>query len=56
MCYGNEEKTPGQTVSSLIFDPPVFYRLCIVVSSSGCRIGFSLKLVAWWARGSVRAC
>ncbi|MFS7932536.1 hypothetical protein Hanom_Chr04g00369001 [Helianthus anomalus] len=21
----------------------------------GCRVGFSLKLVAWWARGSVRA-
>ncbi|MFS7899557.1 hypothetical protein Hanom_Chr16g01507541 [Helianthus anomalus] len=43
-------------VSSSILDPPGFYRLCIVVPSSGCRIGFSLKLVAWWVRGSVRAC
>ncbi|KAJ0808716.1 hypothetical protein HanPI659440_Chr01g0006451 [Helianthus annuus] len=42
-------------VSSLIPDPPGFYRLCIVVPSSGCRVGFSPELVAWWARGSVRA-
>ncbi|MFS7903716.1 hypothetical protein Hanom_Chr01g00027301 [Helianthus anomalus] len=42
-------------VSSLILDPPWFYRLCIVVPLGGCRVGFSLELVAWWARGSVRA-
>ncbi|MFS8011327.1 hypothetical protein Hanom_Chr14g01307771 [Helianthus anomalus] len=42
-------------VSSLIPDPPGFYRLCIVVPSGGCKVGFSPELVAWWARGSVRA-
>ncbi|KAJ0715019.1 hypothetical protein HanPI659440_Chr13g0496071 [Helianthus annuus] len=42
-------------VSSSIPDPPGFYRLCIVVPSGGCRVGFSLELVAWWARGSVCA-
>ncbi|KAJ0713813.1 putative phosphatidylinositol-4-phosphate 5-kinase, core [Helianthus annuus] len=42
-------------VSSSIPDPPGFYRLCIVVPSGGCRVGFSPELVAWWARGSVRA-
>ncbi|MFS7995767.1 hypothetical protein Hanom_Chr12g01121851 [Helianthus anomalus] len=42
-------------VSSSIPDPSGFYRLCIVVPLGGCRVGFSLKLVAWWARGSVRA-
>ncbi|KAJ0477549.1 hypothetical protein HanHA300_Chr13g0489831 [Helianthus annuus] len=42
-------------VLSSIPDPPGFYRLCIVVPLSGCRVGFSLELVAWWARGSVRA-
>ncbi|MFS8030708.1 hypothetical protein Hanom_Chr17g01537291 [Helianthus anomalus] len=42
-------------VLSSIPDPPGFYRLCIVVPSGGCRVGFSPELVAWWARGSVRA-
>ncbi|MFS7988160.1 putative DNA-directed DNA polymerase [Helianthus anomalus] len=42
-------------VLSSIPDPPGFYRLCIVVPSGGCRAGFSPELVAWWARGSVRA-
>ncbi|MFS8034027.1 hypothetical protein Hanom_Chr17g01576371 [Helianthus anomalus] len=42
-------------VSSSIPDPPGFYRLCIVVLLGGCRVGFSPKLVAWWARGSVHA-
>ncbi|MFS8005769.1 hypothetical protein Hanom_Chr13g01241181 [Helianthus anomalus] len=42
-------------VSSSIPDPPGFYRYCIVVPSGGCRVGFSPELVAWWARGSVRA-
>ncbi|MFS7982413.1 hypothetical protein Hanom_Chr10g00962611 [Helianthus anomalus] len=53
--YGNEGKTPGQMVSSSIPDPPGFYRRCIVMPSGGCRVGFSPELVAWWARGSVRA-
>ncbi|MFS7931381.1 hypothetical protein Hanom_Chr04g00355301 [Helianthus anomalus] len=52
---GNEGKTPNRMVSSSIPDPPGFYRLCIVVPSGGCRVGFSPELVAWWARGSVRA-
>ncbi|MFS7939747.1 hypothetical protein Hanom_Chr05g00455551 [Helianthus anomalus] len=42
-------------VLSSIPDPPGFYRLCIVMPSGGCRVGFSPELVAWWARGSVRA-
>ncbi|MFS7939069.1 hypothetical protein Hanom_Chr05g00447311 [Helianthus anomalus] len=42
-------------VSSSIPDPPRFYQLCIVVLSGGCMVGFSPELVAWWARGSVRA-
>ncbi|MFS7964207.1 hypothetical protein Hanom_Chr08g00747471 [Helianthus anomalus] len=42
-------------VLSSIPDPPGFYRLCIVVASGGCRVGFSPELVAWWARGSARA-
>ncbi|MFS8002329.1 hypothetical protein Hanom_Chr13g01200831 [Helianthus anomalus] len=42
-------------VSSSIPDPSGFYWLCIVVLSGGCRVGFSPELVAWWARGSVRA-
>ncbi|MFS7956019.1 hypothetical protein Hanom_Chr07g00649651 [Helianthus anomalus] len=42
-------------VLSSIPDPPGFYRLCIIVPSGGCRVGFSPELVAWWARGSVRA-
>ncbi|MFS7972179.1 hypothetical protein Hanom_Chr09g00841661 [Helianthus anomalus] len=42
-------------VLSSIPDPPGFYRLCIVVPSGGCRVGFFPKLVAWWVRGSVRA-
>ncbi|MFS7903167.1 hypothetical protein Hanom_Chr01g00020811 [Helianthus anomalus] len=42
-------------VLSSIPDPPGFYRLCIVVPSGGCKVGFSPELVAWWARGSVRA-
>ncbi|MFS8024843.1 hypothetical protein Hanom_Chr16g01468101 [Helianthus anomalus] len=42
-------------VSSSIPDLPGFYRLCIVVPSGGCRVEFFLELVAWWARGSVRA-
>ncbi|MFS7970721.1 hypothetical protein Hanom_Chr09g00824241 [Helianthus anomalus] len=53
--WGNEGKTHGQMVSSSIPDPPGFYRLCIVVPLGGCRVGFSPELVAWWARGSVRA-
>ncbi|MFS7918065.1 hypothetical protein Hanom_Chr03g00196521 [Helianthus anomalus] len=42
-------------VSSSIPDPPEFYRLCIVVPSGRCRVGFSSELVAWWARCSLRA-
>ncbi|MFS7956922.1 hypothetical protein Hanom_Chr07g00660321 [Helianthus anomalus] len=42
-------------VLSSISDSPGFYRLCIVLSSGGCRVGFSPEPVAWWARGSVRA-
>ncbi|MFS8033960.1 hypothetical protein Hanom_Chr17g01575631 [Helianthus anomalus] len=42
-------------VSSLIPDPPGFYWLYIAVPSGGCRVRFSLELVARWARGSVRA-
>ncbi|MFS7973597.1 hypothetical protein Hanom_Chr09g00858461 [Helianthus anomalus] len=42
-------------VSSSIPDPSEFYRLCIVVLLGECRVGFSPELVAWWARGSVRA-
>ncbi|MFS7987442.1 hypothetical protein Hanom_Chr11g01022731 [Helianthus anomalus] len=42
-------------VSSSIPDSPGFYWLCIVVLSGGCRVGFSPELVAWWARGSLRA-
>ncbi|MFS7926763.1 hypothetical protein Hanom_Chr04g00300951 [Helianthus anomalus] len=42
-------------VLSSIPDSPGFYRLCIVVPSGGCRVGFSPELVAWWPRGSVRA-
>ncbi|MFS7933421.1 hypothetical protein Hanom_Chr04g00379611 [Helianthus anomalus] len=42
-------------VLSSIPDLPGFYRLCIVVPSGGCRVGFSPELAAWWARGSVRA-
>ncbi|MFS7993352.1 hypothetical protein Hanom_Chr12g01093051 [Helianthus anomalus] len=48
-------KTPDRMVSSLITDSPGFYRLCIVVPSGGCRVGFSSELVVWWARGSVCA-
>ncbi|MFS7914870.1 hypothetical protein Hanom_Chr02g00158661 [Helianthus anomalus] len=33
----------------------MFYWLCIVVPSGGCSVGFSPELVAWWARGFVRA-
>ncbi|MFS7931923.1 hypothetical protein Hanom_Chr04g00361701 [Helianthus anomalus] len=36
-------------VLSSIPNPPRFYRLCIVVSSDGCRVGFSPELVAWWS-------
>ncbi|MFS8015827.1 hypothetical protein Hanom_Chr15g01361251 [Helianthus anomalus] len=42
-------------VSSSIPDPSGFYRLCIIVPLGGCRVGFFPELVAWWARGSVRA-
>ncbi|MFS7997155.1 hypothetical protein Hanom_Chr12g01138381 [Helianthus anomalus] len=42
-------------VSSSILDPPEFYRFCIVVPLGGCRVWFSPELVAWWARGSMRA-
>ncbi|KAJ0624207.1 hypothetical protein HanIR_Chr01g0040671 [Helianthus annuus] len=42
-------------LSSSIPDPPGFYQLCIVVPSGGCMVGFSPELVAWWARGFVRA-
>ncbi|MFS7943911.1 hypothetical protein Hanom_Chr06g00505821 [Helianthus anomalus] len=42
-------------VLSSIPDPPGFYWLCIVVPLGGCKVGFSLELVAWWARGFVRA-
>ncbi|MFS7931367.1 hypothetical protein Hanom_Chr04g00355131 [Helianthus anomalus] len=41
-------------ISSSIPDPSGFYRLCVVVLSCGCRVGFSSELVAWWAKGSVR--
>ncbi|KAJ0926160.1 hypothetical protein HanRHA438_Chr04g0167851 [Helianthus annuus] len=53
--HENEGKTLDRMVSSSILNPPGFYRLCIVVPSGGCRVGFSPELVAWWARGSVRA-
>ncbi|KAJ0866863.1 hypothetical protein HanRHA438_Chr12g0556601 [Helianthus annuus] len=35
-------------VSSSIPNPPGFYRLCIVVPSGGCRVGFSRN---WWHGG-----
>ncbi|MFS7941943.1 hypothetical protein Hanom_Chr06g00482231 [Helianthus anomalus] len=53
--WGNEGKTSNRMVSSSISDPPGFFRLCIVVPLGGCRVEFSPELVAWWARGSVRA-